>query len=100
MSAYLHQKNTGGFTISQGPISQFHQGSELGVDLLSSSQSVPHIMSELENFVSQFKNAEAALIQERTKALQIWQELRDFRSRFDRVKLEYEEKIADKVLVH
>jgi len=99
MSAYLHQKNTGGFTISQGPISQFHQGSELGVDLLSSSQSVPHIMSELENFVSQFKNAEAALIQERTKALQIWQELRDFRSRFDRVKLEYEEKIADKVLV-
>ena len=98
MSAYLHQKNAGGFTIAQGPISQFNSGADFGADLLTASHSVPHIMSEIENFVSQFKNAEAALIQERTKALQIWQELRELRSKFDRVKLEYEEKIAEKIV--
>ena len=99
MSAYLHQKNTGGFTIAQGPIYSNQSGAELGLDPLSSSQSVPHIMSEIENFVTQFKHAESALIQERTKSLQIWQELRDLRTKFERAKLEYEEKIAEKLLV-
>ena len=99
MSAYLHQKNAGGFTIAQGPIQSHPSGGDLGGDVLASSQSVPHIMSEIENFVIQFKNAESALIQERTKSLQIWQELRDLRGKFERAKLEYEEKLAEKMLL-